>query len=53
MIVIVWMIFAFACAIIADKKGMNSILWFCIGLLFGIFALGVVLVLPSKNNDDV
>lgn len=53
MVLIVWMIFAFACAIIADSKGMNAILWFCIGLLFGIFALGVVLVLPSKDNNDV
>ena len=53
MIVVVWIIFAFAFAIIADSKGMNAILWFCIGLLFGIFALGVVLVLPSQNNDDV
>ena len=53
MIVVVWIIFAFACAIIADSKGMNAILWFCIGLLFGIFALGVVLVLTSQNNDDV
>ena len=48
--IIIWTIFAIACSLIASSKGMSGALWFCIGLLFGIFALGVVIVLPDKTN---
>lgn len=50
MIVIVWLIFAIACSIIASNKGQSGGLWFCMGLLFGIFALGIVIFIP--NNYD-
>lgn len=49
MIYVIWAIFAIACAIIASGKGQNGLLWFFIGLLFGIFALGVVIFIPNKN----
>lgn len=50
-LVICWLIFAGACYFIANNKGQSGILWFFIGLLFGIFALGVVLFIPNKNTD--
>lgn len=50
---IIWVIFAIACYIIASNKGQSGILWFFIGLLFGIFALGVVIFIPNKNNTGV
>ena len=55
MVFIVWLIFAIACYVIASNKGQSGILWFFIGLLFGIFALGVVLFLPNKNiqSNDI
>lgn len=52
-LVICWLIFAVACYIIANSKGQSGILWFFIGLLFGIFALGVVLFIPNKNKMNM
>ena len=45
-----WIIFAIACAYIASTKEFNVLLWLFIGLLFGIIALGIVLILPSKKE---
>ncbi|WP_455542956.1 hypothetical protein [Intestinibacter sp.] len=47
---IIWLICAVACSTIANNKGQNPILWFLIGLLFGIFGLGVVLFIPNKYD---
>lgn len=48
---IIWIIFAFACSFIAGTKNKSALLWFFIGLLFGIFALGVILILPSQDSE--
>lgn len=49
MIILIWFIFAIACSLIAEKKGYNQIIWFLLGVLFGIFSLGVIIFLPDKN----
>lgn len=51
MTLIIWIIFAIACSMIASNKGHNGFSWFLIGLLFGIFALGVVIFIPNKNYN--
>ena len=48
MVLVIWIIFAIACAIIAEKKGYNQIIWFLLGMVFGIFSLGVIIFLPDK-----
>lgn len=48
---IIWLIFAVACAIIANNKGRSGIGWFFLGLVFGIFALIVVAVLSPIGEQ--
>lgn len=48
---IIWIIFAFSCGSIAESKGYGKGLWFIIGVIFGIFALFVILILPNKNKN--
>jgi hypothetical protein len=38
----------FICALIARSKNKNPVGWFCWGLIFGVFALGVLVFLPSE-----
>lgn len=45
-----WFAFAVACGIISKKKNRNSAGWFFLGLLGGIFSLGILLLLPMKDN---
>lgn len=49
MAVIIWFICALACSAIAEGKGYNSTLWFILGIMFGIFSLGVVVFLPNNK----
>lgn len=51
MIFIIWVIFAIVCAMIASEKGQSGILWFMIGMLFGIFSLVAVIFIPNKNDN--
>ena len=48
---ILWIIFAIACAAFASSKNRSSIGWFCLGFLFGIFALIAILCLPEEKQD--
>lgn len=50
MILIIWLIFAFACSSIAESKGYGKGIWFILGVMFGIFSLFAILLLPSKNK---
>jgi predicted PurR-regulated permease PerM len=43
-------VFAFICAYVAKKKFRNPSLWFLAGLLFSIFALIILLILPIKEE---
>ncbi len=49
--IVIWVIFAIASAMISEKKGYNQVLWFILGIVFGIFALAVVIFLPTKNES--
>lgn len=42
----VWVCCGICCAIIAEKKYRDQKLWFFLGILFGIFALIAIAVLP-------
>lgn len=48
-IIIVWLIFGYACYYIAREKGLNAALWGLLGVLFGIFTLIIVLLIPSNK----
>lgn len=49
MTLVILLIFACSCSYIAGKKGYSRGLWFFMGLVFGIFALGYVLLLQEKD----
>ena len=38
----------FACAFVAKNKNKSTVAWFCWGLIFGVFALATVLILPGE-----
>lgn len=50
--VIIWCLFGWGCHNTAVKKNRNGALWAVLGVLFGIFALGVILVLPPVHGDN-
>jgi hypothetical protein len=52
MTVLFWIIFAVLTAIVANNKNRNTVGWFILGFLFGIFALIVVALLPSLEAKD-
>jgi hypothetical protein len=49
--ILFWLGCAIVSAIIASSKGRSAFGWFLIGALFGIFALLLVVVLPSLKRD--
>lgn len=46
-----WLVVAVACAVIASSKGRSGFGWFILGFLFSLISLVVVAVLPSKKKD--
>jgi hypothetical protein len=46
------LVFGIACAVVAAGRGRSSVGWFFIGLLFGCFALIVLLVLPNPKLEQ-
>lgn len=38
----------FICAIVAKIKNKNPLGWFCWGILFGVFAVTTIIILPSE-----
>lgn len=46
-LVAVWICCGVCCAIIAEKKYRDQTLWFFLGILFGVFALVTIALLPS------
>jgi hypothetical protein len=46
-LIIVWILCGAACAIIAQKKGRDQMLWFILGILGGILTLAVLALLPN------
>lgn len=49
-IVLIWLFFAFVCAICAGYKGRTGGGWFVLGLLFGPFALLIIILLPAVET---
>jgi hypothetical protein len=50
-ILLLWIGCAVACWVIANSKARLAGIWFLLGLVFGIFALIVITVLPSQARD--
>jgi len=42
---------AILCCVIANYSGRNKTLWMMIGAIGGIWALGVLFLLPAKNSS--
>jgi hypothetical protein len=49
-LVIIWLAFAIVTALAASARGRSGILWFIVGLFFGIFALIAVLVIGRAEG---
>jgi hypothetical protein len=50
--VLVHFLDAILCGVIASHGGRRKILWMIGGLVFGIWALGTLLLLPEKRTRD-
>jgi len=51
--VLIWLAFAVVTALAANARGHSAVLWFFIGVLFGVFALIAVLVIrPGDGAAD-
>ena len=51
-LVVIWLLFGIACAVIATNKGRSGGGWFVLGFLLGPFALILALVV-SKNQEAI
>lgn len=47
---IVWALCVFACYKIAENKNREADVWAVLGILFGVFALIAILLLPKNNK---
>jgi len=47
----IWFIFAILCAVVAEHKNRSKITWFIIGCIGGIFALGLLVLLPKIEEE--
>lgn len=50
--VIIWCLFGWACYSQAQKKNRNVTIWAVLGVLFGLFALMVILILPPAQDNN-
>ena len=50
MIILLWLLSAIACAIIASSKSRSGLGWFFAGVAFGFFALFIVIFLPRGGR---
>lgn len=50
LLVLLWLVFATICAVMAGKKGYSPAVWLILGFLFGIFGVIVVASLPDKTS---
>jgi len=51
-IFILWVINGIATSYIASKRGRDPYLWFAIGVLFGLFGLLLLVILPDQNPQS-
>lgn len=47
----VWLAMGFVCYDVAKEKGLNCNTWALLGVIFGIFALMVLVMIPKKSDD--
>ena len=52
-VVLFWVFAGLICAWIAPKKGRHPVIWFALGVLFSVFAVGLLLVLPPVKKHKV
>jgi len=55
-LVVLWAAFGTIAAMIADKKGRNTVAWWFIGAASGLFGIGVLLILPrieKESNEEM
>ena len=50
-VLLVWIGCAVACNAMAKSKGRNSVAWTVAGLIFGVFAVVVIALLPKTSNS--
>ena len=50
--IVLWLGSAIVCAAIADAKERLSMVWFLLGLIFGVFALLVIAILPTLGTEQ-
>ena len=48
-VLLVWCLCGFGCYKIAEIKGYDPIAWALLGVLFGVFALLVLALIPNKK----
>ena len=53
LILISWILFGGVSAYYAKQRGRNPYAWFGIGLLFGVFGLILLFILPKKNEAEI
>jgi hypothetical protein len=53
MIWIFWIFWTVLCGIIANNKNRNVIGWVLIGLIFGIFAVIILALLPKIEHESL
>lgn len=52
-LIFLWLMCGIVAAIIANAKGKGGCLWFFLGCVFGIFALILIIALPSEQPAQV
>jgi len=46
-VLFIWVLIAVACGWVAEQRGRSYVNWFLLGLLFGVFALLVLVLVPK------
>lgn len=49
---LLWVSIGYVTALFADGRGRSMSIWFILGMLFGLFALGALFLLPSLKNSN-
>lgn len=50
---LIWLFCAVIAAILADHRGRSPLLWFILGVLFGVFAVILLLVISEERQEKI
>lgn len=50
LLIVIWVVVAVLCAVIASNKGRSAVGWFLLGAIFGIFALLIIAVIGRADQ---